>query len=235
MTAWAVGSRDAELVARRAGTLRTGTRGMRSSGLLEAVAGNGKPVLPERGMSATVEEWLPAAGYIADEPSARTGSPSASAAWCATGEGASGAPGACSGPRPEAGGVPGVATGRTLPAAAPGGREQSSVPLVRRPRQAADEFGDRDRAQRDLPGAVRLPRDGVHRAWAQALLGGRGPGAAPPDLLAQERRRGPLDRFDDVQHGDVLGGRGRRVTARQPALRGLRRQHRAVQAPLHAL
>ncbi|MFE2377103.1 3-deoxy-7-phosphoheptulonate synthase [Streptomyces sp. NPDC059398] len=57
--------RDAETVARYADMLQIGTRSMQSFPLLEAAADTGKPVLLKRGMSATVEEWLLAAEYIA--------------------------------------------------------------------------------------------------------------------------------------------------------------------------
>ncbi|MGW3471981.1 3-deoxy-7-phosphoheptulonate synthase [Saccharopolyspora sp. NPDC000995] len=60
-----VDSRDVELVASWADMLQIGTRNMQNFGLLEAVGDSGKPVLLKRGMSATVEEWLLAAEYIA--------------------------------------------------------------------------------------------------------------------------------------------------------------------------
>ncbi|WP_329791306.1 3-deoxy-7-phosphoheptulonate synthase [Lentzea sp. DG1S-22] len=60
-----VDSRDVELVADWADMLQVGTRNMQNFGLLEAVGDSGKPVLLKRGMSATVEEWLLAAEYIA--------------------------------------------------------------------------------------------------------------------------------------------------------------------------
>ncbi|MGH3365124.1 MAG: 3-deoxy-7-phosphoheptulonate synthase, partial [Nocardioidaceae bacterium] len=42
-----------------------GTRNMANFGLLQAVGRAGKPVLLKRGMTATIEEWLMAAEYIA--------------------------------------------------------------------------------------------------------------------------------------------------------------------------
>ncbi|MEQ6901184.1 3-deoxy-7-phosphoheptulonate synthase [Nocardioides sp. YIM 152588] len=58
-------ARDAEIVAEHADMLQVGTRNAQSSALLQAVADTGKPVLLERGASATVEEWLLAAEHIA--------------------------------------------------------------------------------------------------------------------------------------------------------------------------
>ena len=45
--------------------LQVGTRNMQNFPLLQAVGGCGKPVMLKRGMSATIEEWLMAAEYIA--------------------------------------------------------------------------------------------------------------------------------------------------------------------------
>ncbi len=45
--------------------LQVGTRNMANFGLLQAVGESGKPVLLKRGMTATIEEWLMAAEYIA--------------------------------------------------------------------------------------------------------------------------------------------------------------------------
>ena len=45
--------------------LQIGTRNMANFGLLQAVGTCGKPVLLKRGMTATIEEWLMAAEYIA--------------------------------------------------------------------------------------------------------------------------------------------------------------------------
>ena len=45
--------------------LQIGTLNMANFGLLQAVGEAGKPVLHKRGMTATIEEWLMAAEYIA--------------------------------------------------------------------------------------------------------------------------------------------------------------------------
>ncbi|MDX6741579.1 3-deoxy-7-phosphoheptulonate synthase [Actinocorallia sp. A-T 12471] len=60
-----VDARDVALVAQYADMLQIGTRNMQNFALLQAVGQAGKPVLLKRGMSATVEEWLMAAEYIA--------------------------------------------------------------------------------------------------------------------------------------------------------------------------
>jgi 3-deoxy-7-phosphoheptulonate synthase len=57
--------RDVDLVSTHADMLQVGTRNMQNFALLQAVGGAGKPVLLKRGFSATVEEWLMAAEYIA--------------------------------------------------------------------------------------------------------------------------------------------------------------------------
>ena len=54
-----------DLVASYADMLQVGTRNMQNFALLQAVGSASKPVLLKRGMSATVEEWLMAAEYIA--------------------------------------------------------------------------------------------------------------------------------------------------------------------------
>jgi 3-deoxy-7-phosphoheptulonate synthase len=56
---------DVDLVSAHADMLQVGTRNMQNFALLQAVGGAGKPVLLKRGFSATVEEWLMAAEYIA--------------------------------------------------------------------------------------------------------------------------------------------------------------------------
>jgi 3-deoxy-7-phosphoheptulonate synthase len=56
---------DVDMVANYADMLQIGTRNMQNFPLLEAVGRAGKPVLLKRGMSATIEEWLMAADYIA--------------------------------------------------------------------------------------------------------------------------------------------------------------------------
>ncbi|WP_233222950.1 3-deoxy-7-phosphoheptulonate synthase [Amycolatopsis sp. BJA-103] len=60
-----VAAHDVEMVAGYADMLQIGTRNMQNFGLLQAVGEAGKPVLLKRGMSATIEEWLMAAEYIA--------------------------------------------------------------------------------------------------------------------------------------------------------------------------
>ena len=57
--------RDVELVAGWADCLQIGTRNMQNFALLKEVGAANKPVLLKRGLSATVEEWLMAAEYIA--------------------------------------------------------------------------------------------------------------------------------------------------------------------------
>ena len=54
-----------DLVCSYADMLQVGTRSMQNFTLLQAVGSAGKPVLLKRGMSATIEEWLMAAEYIA--------------------------------------------------------------------------------------------------------------------------------------------------------------------------
>jgi 3-deoxy-7-phosphoheptulonate synthase len=60
-----VDARDVEVVVEYADMLQIGTRNMANFGLLQAVGQSGKPVLLKRGMTATIEEWLMAAEYIA--------------------------------------------------------------------------------------------------------------------------------------------------------------------------
>jgi len=54
-----------DLVCEYADMLQVGTRSMQNFALLQAVGSASKPVLLKRGMSATIEEWLMAAEYIA--------------------------------------------------------------------------------------------------------------------------------------------------------------------------
>jgi 3-deoxy-7-phosphoheptulonate synthase len=56
---------DVDTVAKYADMLQIGTRNMQNFGLLQAVGAVGKPVLLKRGLTATYEEWLMAAEYIA--------------------------------------------------------------------------------------------------------------------------------------------------------------------------
>lgn len=60
-----IDTRDVDTVAAYADMLQIGTRNMQNFGLLQAVGSAGKPVLLKRGMSATIEEWLMAAEYVA--------------------------------------------------------------------------------------------------------------------------------------------------------------------------
>src|SRR4249919_3932751 len=60
-----VDARDADVVSEYADMLQVGTRNMANFGLLQAVGDAGKPVLLKRGMTATIEEWLMAAEYVA--------------------------------------------------------------------------------------------------------------------------------------------------------------------------
>ncbi len=62
-----VDARDVAVVAEHADMLQIGTRNMANFGLLQAVGQAGKPVLLKRGMTATIEEWLMAAEYIAQQ------------------------------------------------------------------------------------------------------------------------------------------------------------------------
>nr|ADU56063.1 hypothetical protein CA37-40 [uncultured organism CA37] len=54
-----------DMVAAYADMLQIGARNMQNFALLQAVGSAGKPVLLKRGFSATIEEWLSAAEYIA--------------------------------------------------------------------------------------------------------------------------------------------------------------------------
>ena len=56
---------DVAVVAEHADMLQIGTRNMQNFPLLQAVGGTSKPVMLKRGLSATYEEWLMAAEYIA--------------------------------------------------------------------------------------------------------------------------------------------------------------------------
>jgi 3-deoxy-7-phosphoheptulonate synthase len=60
-----VDARDVAVVAEHADMLQIGTRNAGNFGLLQAVGECGKPVLLKRGMTATIEEWLMAAEYVA--------------------------------------------------------------------------------------------------------------------------------------------------------------------------
>ncbi len=60
-----VDANDVDTVATYADMLQVGARNMQNFGLLQAVGATGKPVLLKRGLTATYEEWLMAAEYIA--------------------------------------------------------------------------------------------------------------------------------------------------------------------------
>lgn len=60
-----VDAADVPLVAEWADMLQVGTRNMQNFALLQAVGAAGKPVMIKRGMTATYEEWLMAAEYVA--------------------------------------------------------------------------------------------------------------------------------------------------------------------------
>ena len=56
---------DVDVVTEHVDMLQIGTRNMQNFGLLQAVGACGKPVMLKRGLTATYEEWLMAAEYIA--------------------------------------------------------------------------------------------------------------------------------------------------------------------------
>jgi len=58
-------TKDIDDAADYADMLQIGTRNMQNFGLLQAVGSIGKPVMIKRGLSATYEEWLMAAEYVA--------------------------------------------------------------------------------------------------------------------------------------------------------------------------
>ena len=60
-----VDTRDVEVVAEHADVLQVGALNMGNVPLLQAVGAAGRPVLLERGMTATLEEWLMAAEHVA--------------------------------------------------------------------------------------------------------------------------------------------------------------------------
>jgi 3-deoxy-7-phosphoheptulonate synthase len=60
-----VDAADVDTVCEYADMLQIGTRNMQNFGLLQAAGGTGKPVMLKRGLTATYEEWLMAAEYIA--------------------------------------------------------------------------------------------------------------------------------------------------------------------------
>jgi 3-deoxy-7-phosphoheptulonate synthase len=58
--------RQLELIADVVDVVRVGARNMQNFDLLRACGQSGKPVMLKRGLSATIEEWLLAAEYVAD-------------------------------------------------------------------------------------------------------------------------------------------------------------------------
>jgi 3-deoxy-7-phosphoheptulonate synthase len=60
-----VDAADVDTVCEYADMLQIGTRNMQNFGLLQAAGSAGKPVMLKRGLTATYEEWLMAAEYIA--------------------------------------------------------------------------------------------------------------------------------------------------------------------------
>ncbi len=60
-----VDAHDVPLVAEYADMLQVGARNMQNFALLQAVGSAGKPVMLKRGLTATYEEWLMAAEYVA--------------------------------------------------------------------------------------------------------------------------------------------------------------------------
>jgi 3-deoxy-7-phosphoheptulonate synthase len=62
-------ARDLDVIADVVDVVRVGARNMQNFELLRACAKSGKPLLLKRGLSATVEEWLLAAEYVADSGS----------------------------------------------------------------------------------------------------------------------------------------------------------------------
>src|ERR1700754_1708532 len=60
-----IDQRDVDLVSQYADMFQVGTRNMQNFPLLQAVGAAGKPVMLKRGLTATYEEWLMAAEYIA--------------------------------------------------------------------------------------------------------------------------------------------------------------------------
>jgi 3-deoxy-7-phosphoheptulonate synthase len=60
-----VDAADVETVCEYADMLQVGTRNMQNFSLLQAVGAAGKPVLLKRGLTATYDEWLMAAEYVA--------------------------------------------------------------------------------------------------------------------------------------------------------------------------
>lgn len=60
-------TRDVDLVAHYVDMIQVGSRNMQNFALLKEIGKQQKPILLKRGMTATIEEWLSAAEYIAYE------------------------------------------------------------------------------------------------------------------------------------------------------------------------
>jgi len=60
-----VDAKDIDVVCAYADMLQVGTRNMQNFALLQAVGSAGKPVMLKRGLTATYDEWLMAAEYVA--------------------------------------------------------------------------------------------------------------------------------------------------------------------------
>lgn len=60
-------TRDIEMVSKYVDIIQIGSRNMQNFSLLREVGRQDKPILLKRGMTATIEEWLSAAEYIAYE------------------------------------------------------------------------------------------------------------------------------------------------------------------------
>jgi 3-deoxy-7-phosphoheptulonate synthase len=62
-----VDAHDIDVIVEHVDMLQIGTRNMSNYTLLQAVGKSGKPVLLKRGMQSTIDEWLMAAEYIAQQ------------------------------------------------------------------------------------------------------------------------------------------------------------------------
>lgn len=60
-------TRDVEMVSKYVDILQIGSRNMQNFSLLKEVGKTNKPILLKRGMTATIEDWLMAAEYVAYE------------------------------------------------------------------------------------------------------------------------------------------------------------------------
>ena len=176
-----VDARDVPVVAEYADMLQIGTRNMANFGLLQAVGQAGKPVLLKRGMTATIEEWLMAAEYIAQrgnldvvlcERGIRTFEPATRNTL-------------------DLSAVPIVQATSHLPViidpSHAAGRQDLVVPLARAGIAVGRRRRHRRRAPRPRDGAVRRPPGAGRQRPARARV--RGAQAAP--AARPGRRRGP--------------------------------------------